>query len=120
MPIMEPKTVCPGVELEDAKADYQCAKRVGQYKVSQKAIYFPAFPGTRYVPFAAVNRAVVRKSALPTTCCCGKEIPVIKVFLGYEGGEQDFLFEKSREADVVVEQYQAGRPKTPMLDHRTP
>ena len=69
MPMFSLKSLCPECPMEDAGADYRRARRVGQYRVSDRAIYFLAFPGTRYLPFAAVRRAWQQKSSMPLTGC---------------------------------------------------
>ena len=57
MPIFAMKSLSQSCSLENAAADYRTARRAGQYRVSGEAIYFPVFPGTRYLPFAALSRA---------------------------------------------------------------
>lgn len=103
MLLWEPKSCADGYEIGSPKADYESAKKAGQYRVSSQAFYFPAFPGTKYVPFAAVKRAVLRNSGLPVSGCCGREIPVVKLFLEYEGGKQDFVIDPAGQGAVVAE-----------------
>lgn len=99
MPILAMKSICPACSLEDAVADHRTARRVGQYKVSDRAIYFPAFPGTRYLPFAAVRRAWQQKSSILPVGCCGKELPVVLLRMEYgDGFYQNFTFEKREQA----------------------
>lgn len=103
MPILPMKSLCPDCPLEDAGADYRRSRRVGQYRVSDHAIYFPAFPGTQYLPFAAVRRAWHQRSSMPLTGCCGKELPVYLLRTEYQGGfYQNFSFEKQEEAEGIL------------------
>lgn len=97
------KSVCPSVELEDPRGDYKASVRAEQYRVSKQAIYFAAFPGTKYVPFRAVRQAWAQKSSISLTGCCGKELPVVVLRMRYEGGfYQNFTFEKQKTADQVL------------------
>lgn len=100
---MKMQSLCPEVVLEDPRGDYRTAVRAEQYRVSQQAIYFPAFPGTRYLPFRAVRQAWTQKSSLSLTGCCGKELPVVVLRMKYQGGfYQTFTFEKQTTADRVL------------------
>ena len=49
------KSLAQNHVLEDAEADYRTSVRVEQFRVSDKAIYFPAFPGNQYIPFEAMS-----------------------------------------------------------------
>lgn len=104
MPIFAIKSQSKQAALEDAAGDYRDAKRVEQYRVSGSAIYYPGFPGTWYIPFQAVTKAVCRNTGLPVSGCCGKELPVTKVRLYYDGEfYQDFTFEKEGNAKRLLE-----------------
>ena len=47
------KPVCmvPGKELSDAAEDFRSAKRIEQYRVSEKALYLPEGLRWKYLPF---------------------------------------------------------------------
>jgi hypothetical protein len=97
------KSLCPSVTLEDPKEDYRTAIRVEQYRVSRQAIYFAAFPGTKYLPFRAVRQAWSQPSSISVTGCCGKQLPVVVMRVKYEGGfYQNITFEKQKAADQVL------------------
>ena len=51
MALFELKSQSQNISLENVKEDYRTAKRAGQYRFSEQAIYFPAFPGNRYLPY---------------------------------------------------------------------
>ena len=72
MPIFQMKSQSASCTLEGAESDYRAARRVAQYRVGAQAAYFPAFPGTKYLPYAAVDRVISKNSALSVTGCCGK------------------------------------------------
>ena len=42
--------------MENAAEDFETARRVEQYRIGKRAIYFPAGLKKRYLPFAAMER----------------------------------------------------------------
>ena len=112
MAIFTPKPLAKFCPLEDPAGDYKTARRAEQYRNSKKALYFPAFPGTQYLSFASLTRALTRNTSLPLTGCCGKALPVTRLRLYYDGGEfyQDFTFEKLAGANEVLDTIAAARP----------
>ena len=98
--------------LEDAAADLKGSDRAAQYRVTDRAIYVPAFPGKRYIPFDAVSHAWVKETSLPLTGCCGKQLPMFRLRLRYDGGEvyQDFLFEKEALARSILSRVLTQNP----------
>lgn len=55
-------------EISGAKEDRKAAKRIGQYRVSEMALYYA--DGT-YIPFADMSDIKVEKMTVPTKGCCG-------------------------------------------------
>ena len=53
------KPVCmvPGKELPDAAEDFRGAKRIEQYRISEKALYLPEGLRWKYLPFSAIDKA---------------------------------------------------------------
>lgn len=115
MPFFALKSQSRHCALENADSDYQSARRSAQYRIGAEAIYFPAFPGTRYLPYRAVARAMTRNTSLPLTGSCGKALPMTRLRLYYDGGEvyQDFLFEKLAEANQALDALLAACPDVP-------
>ena len=115
MTIFTPKPLAQTHPLEDPAGDYKTARRAEQYRVSGQAIYFPAFPGTQYLSFASLSRALTRNASMPLTGCCGKALPVTRLRLYYDGGEfyQDFTFEKLANANQVLDAIAAACPALP-------
>ena len=112
MPIFAMKSLSQSCSLENAAADYRTARRAGQYRVSGEAIYFPAFPGTRYLPFAALSRARSKPVSMNVTGCCGATLPMVCLRAFYDGEfYQDFMFENLKEADRLLDAVQAARPE---------
>lgn len=98
------KSICPAVTLDHVKEDYKNSIRVEQYRVGQEALYVAAFPGTKYLPFAAIRQAWTQKSTLSLTGCCGKELPMTVLRIRYEGGfYQHFTFENQKSAQRVLD-----------------
>ena len=53
----KPVCIVPGKELPDAAEDFRTAKRIEQYRVSEKALYLPEGLRWKYLPFDAVDKA---------------------------------------------------------------
>ena len=115
MAIFVPKPLAQICRLEDPAEDYRLSRRVEQYRVSEKAIYFPAFPGTKYLSFRALTKALTRNTSMPLTGCCGKALPVTRLRLYYEEDfYQDFTFEKLSHANQVLDSIAACCPELPI------
>ena len=121
MAIFTPKPLAQSHPLEDPAGDYKTARRAEQYRVSGQAIYFPAFPGTQYLSFASLSRALTRNTSLPLTGCCGKALPMTRLRLYYDGEfYQDLLFEKRPNANQVLDDIAAARPDLPVEREERP
>lgn len=94
------QSLVPKHEISDAKEDYKSAKRVGQYKVSAKAIYQP---DGGYVPYKAVKDYVLDKSSVHVTGCCAGGVPVERIVLITDEGKFPFIFDSQKAVDKVVE-----------------
>lgn len=106
------KSLCPEITLTDPAADKKAATRIGQYRVSNRAIYFPAFPFDKYLPFDAIRRVWTTKYSIPLVGCCGKSLPAVMLRIAFEGGfYQEFSFESQEEADRVMNQIHQACPQ---------
>lgn len=115
MALFAMKSLARSASLENMSEDYRSAERVEQFRVSNEAIYFPAFPGNQYLPFEALHHVKVRDTALSVKGTCGKQIPMTCLRLSYDGEfYKDFLFEKRAKADTVVERIRTRRPELEM------
>ena len=115
MAIFKMKSLAQSHALEDAEQDYQNSVRVEQFRVSDRAIYFAAFPGTQYIPFDALSQVKVRNTALSVTGTCGKQLPMVCLRASYDGEfYKDFLFEKRMSMEKALERIRASRPDIPM------
>ena len=115
MSIFTPKPLSKSHPLEDPAGDYRTSRRAEQYRVSGQAIYFPAFPGTQYLSFRSLTKALTRNTSMPLTGCCGKALPMTRLRLYYDGEfYQDFMFEKRPNANRVLDEIAAACPELPV------
>ena len=111
MPLFELKSIAKNVVLENAKEDYRASKRVEQFRCGAGAIYFPAFPGTQYLPFEALTRVRSKNTAISVAGTCGKQLPMVCLRLFYDDTYKDFMLEKTKSADKVMEAIAACCPE---------
>lgn len=115
MPILIPKPLASSHPLADPAGDYKSSRRAEQFRFSDAAIYFPAFPGTKYLSFQALTHALTRNTSMPLTGSCGKALPMTRLRLYYDGEfYQDFMFEKRGTANQVLDAIAAARPDIPL------
>ena len=115
MALFAMKSLAQSASLENVSEDYKTASRVEQFRVSDEAIYFPAFPGNQYLPFEALHYAKMRDTALSVKGTCGKQLPMTCLRLSYDGEfYKDFLFEKRAKAEAVLERIRNRRPELEM------
>ena len=109
-------SVSPRYTLPDPKAAYRAAQRVAQYRAGDEAFFFPAFPFSQYLPYAALTKVWTQNSQLPLTGCCGKALPIVLLRAEYESAQgesvvQNFQFETMALAEKVLEKIRAARPE---------
>ena len=111
MPIFELKSIAKNYALENAKEDYRISKRVEQFRCGEEAIYFAAFPGTQYLPFKALTGVKSKNTAVSIAGACGKQIPMVCLRLSYDDTYKDFMFEKSKSVEMILDFIAASRPE---------
>ena len=115
MALFAMKSLAQSASLENVSEDYKTASRVEQFRVSDEAIYFPAFPGNQYLPFEALHYVKMRDTALSVKGTCGKQLPMTCLRLSYDGEfYKDFLFEKRAVVEQVLDRIRSARPDLPM------
>jgi len=115
------KSLSQTCSLEDASADRKTSRRVEQFRFSDTAIYFPAFPGDQYLPYEALSHVLSKNTAISVTGTCGKQLPMVRLRLYYDGEfYKDLLFEKQKNVDKVLEAITAFRPDMPIVRDTTP
>ena len=111
MPLFEIKSLSEEFRLENANEDRRGAKRAEQFRFSDKAVYFPAFPGDQYLPYTALTHVLSRNTAISVKGTCGKQLPMVRLRLSYDGEfYKDLMFEKQSNVDLVLEAIKAARP----------
>lgn len=120
-------SISPRFTVPNPKDDYKAAQRIAQYRASDTAFYFPAFPFSQYLPYDAITKVWTQNSQLPLTGCCGKALPIVLLRVEYPDADgktvqQNFQFETQALADKVLEKIIAARPALfengPVRDNR--
>ena len=121
MPLFEIKSLSQKFELEDVKEDRRTAKRAEQFRFSDKAVYFPAFPGDQYLPYTALTHVLSKNTAISVKGTCGKQLPMVRLRLSYDGEfYKDLMFEAQKNVDKVLESIAAARPDVTIVRDITP
>ena len=93
------ESLVANVIVEDAVADKKTAKRIGQYKFSNKAIY--KADGT-YLPLASVTGYTCDKSSVHVTGCCAGGVPVERIIFDTTDGRHQFLFDTKKDLEKAI------------------
>ena len=120
MPIFELKSIAKKTVLENVNEDYRASKRVEQFRCGAGAIYFPAFPGNQYLPFAALSRVKSKNTAVSVAGTCGKQLPMVCLRLFYDGTYKDFMLEKTKSVDYILDAISACCPELEIDKDTTP
>ena len=121
MPLFEIKSLSEEFRLENANEDRRGAKRAEQFRFSDKAVYFPAFPGDQYLPYTALTHVLSRNTAISVKGTCGKQLPMVRLRLSYDGEfYKDLMFEAQKNVDKVLEAIAAARPDVTIVRDITP
>ena len=121
MPLFELKSLSQECSLGAADECYRASRRVEQFRLGEDAIFFGAFPGNRYLPFAALDHVRTKNTAISVIGTCGKQLPMVCLRMHYDGEfYKDFLFEKQKSADKVLEAVAAARPELTIDRDTTP
>ena len=110
------KSITPRFTVPDPKADGKNAVRFGACRISDAAVYLN---GRMYLPLAAVEKARIYASRLPSQGCCGLGVPVWYVLL-YYGEEKPLrlLTESKEEARDVLAAILDRCPGTEVLEEK--
>lgn len=93
-----PVTGC--TELSGAKEDRKAAKRIGQYRVSEKALYYA--DGT-YIPLADISDVKVETMTVTTKGCCGVVLnaPALTFMAG--GAKRRIMTDSEKQTQKIYE-----------------
>ena len=111
MAIFRLKSLSQHDTVENAEQDRRSSTRVEQFRISNQAVYFPAFPGDQYLPFTSLHHVLSKNTAISVKGTCGKQLPMVRLRLSYDGEfYKDLMFEKQSNVDLVLEAIKAARP----------
>lgn len=87
-------------ELPAAKEDRKAAKRIGQYRISEKALYYA--DGT-YIPLADISDARVETMTVTTKGCCGVVLnaPALTFMAG--GAKRRIMTDSEKQTQKIYE-----------------
>ena len=115
------KSLSQTSSLKNASADRRSSRRVEQFRFSNAAVYFPAFPGDQYLPYEALSHVLSKNTAISVTGTCGKQLPMVRLRLHYDGEfYKDLLFEKQKNVDKVLDAIVTARPELTIVRDTTP
>ena len=121
MALFKLKSLSQNDTVENAEQDRRSSKRVEQFRVSEQAVYFPAFPGDQYLPFASLHHVLSKNTAISVKGTCGKQLPMVRLRLSYDGEfYKDLMFEKQTNVDRVLDAIAAARPELTIVRDITP
>ena len=121
MALFSLKSLSQNHSLENVAEDRKTSSRVEQFRVSDRAVYFPAFPGDQYLPFEALHHVLSKNTAISVKGTCGKQLPMVRLRLYYDGEfYKDLMFEKQKNVDVVLDRIRARCPELSIDRNTTP
>ena len=92
------KSLVENIEVEDQDSDFKSSKHIGQYRVSDKAIY--KADGT-YLPFSAVTGIVHDKTAVHVSGCCAGGVPVDRLMFTCGDVKFPFIFDGFKDIEKM-------------------
>lgn len=93
-------------ELAGAKEDRKTAKRAGQYRISEKALYYA--DGT-YIPFADMSDIKVEKMTVPTKGCCGVVLEAPALTFQAGGAKRRIMTDSEKQTRKIYEMFTGKR-----------
>ena len=87
-------------EIPGAKEDRKTAKRIGQYRLSEKALYYA--DGT-YIPFADISDVKVETMTVTTKGCCGVVLSAPALTFTAGGAKRRIMTDSERQTQKIYE-----------------
>lgn len=93
------------IEIADAKEDRKRAKRIGQYRISEKALYYA--DGT-YIPLAEIGGVAVETMRVPTKGCCGVVLEAPALTFQAGGAKRRIMVDSEKQMRKIYEMIAGG------------
>ncbi len=95
----ELKSVIDSIVIENAKADKKKAKRIGQYKFSENAIYKE--DGT-YLPIKAITGYTQDRTSVHVSGCCAGGVWVERLIFDTEDKRFPYIFDTLKDVEKAL------------------
>lgn len=93
-------------EIDGAKEDRKAAKRIGQYRISGKALYYA--DGT-YIPLADISDVKVETMTVTTKGCCGVVLSAPALTFTAGGAKRRLMTDSEKQTGRLYERI-TGNP----------
>ena len=87
-------------EIPDARENRKSAKRIGQYRISEKALYYA--DGT-YIPLADISEVAVETMTVPTKGCCGVVLEAPALTFQAGGAKRRIMADSQKQLQKIYE-----------------
>lgn len=92
-------SLVPDVSLENPNEDYKSAKRCGQYKLSDKALYKP---DGGYIPFSAIKEFIHDQNSVHVAGCCAGGVPVERIIFVADNIRIPLIFDTRKQVEEII------------------
>lgn len=92
-------SLVPEVSLEYPNDDYKKSKHLGQYRLSEAAIY--KADGS-YIPFEAVKDCIHDQTSVHVSGCCAGGVPVERIVFITDSVKIPLIFDSSKQVENVL------------------
>ena len=103
---MKLQSLSQAVLLPDGQEDRRSGVRLGQYRLSAKALYWP---NGDYLPLSAVTEAEATVGSIQTKGCCGLALPTPQVSAWCDGKKKNILFDSQKQVDAFLAAWRQAR-----------
>ena len=105
----------PEWTLEDPKTDCKNGERIAEFKLGEKAVYFPR---EYYLPYEAIKAIWIQPGQYNVIGCCGKGLPISQVVM--DTGTKNLAIlklEKKTQAQQMVDAIVAKNPAIERVEY---
>lgn len=92
-------------EIPEAKEDRKKAKRIGQYRISEKALYYA--DGT-YIPLTDISDVKVETMTVTTKGCCGVVLSAPALTFAAGGTKRRIMTDSEKQTGKIYEMLTGG------------